>query len=53
MCKSYPGGTRFETKWVAADAWHCESPGEIIGKGTVSVAIEGPGLKGSFRKVDA
>ena len=38
---------------VAADAWHCERPGGTIGEGAASVAVEGPGLKGLFREVEA
>ena len=38
---------------VAADVWHCERPGEAIGEGAASVAVEGPGLKGSCREVEA
>jgi hypothetical protein len=38
--------------WRAAEAWHCKRPEEAIGKGVVSVAIEGPGLKGSCREVE-
>ena len=38
---------------VAADAWHCERPGEAIGTGAASVATEGPGLKRSCREVEA
>jgi hypothetical protein len=40
-------------KEVAANGWHCERPGEAIGKGAASVAVEGPGLKGSCREVEA
>jgi hypothetical protein len=29
----------------AAEAWHCERPWKVIGEGTASVAIDGPGLK--------
>ena len=32
---------------IAIDAWHCERPGEVTGEGAASVAVEGPGLKGS------
>jgi hypothetical protein len=38
---------------VAAKVWHCERPGEAIGKGAAPVAVEGPGLKGSCREVEA
>jgi hypothetical protein len=50
MCKSYPGGTGFEGmkgSCRAAEALHCERPWKAIGEGAASVAIEGPGLKGS------
>jgi hypothetical protein len=39
--------------WVAADTWHSERPEETIGEGISSVAVEGPGLKGSCREVEA
>ena len=48
MCKNHPGGTGFEgTKGScrAAEARQCERPWKAIG--AASVAIEGPGLKGS------
>jgi hypothetical protein len=51
-CKSYPVGTGFEgmeQSWRASEAWHWERPGEAIGKGAASVAVENPGLKGSCR----
>jgi hypothetical protein len=35
---------------VAADAWHGEKPGEAIGEGEASVAVEGPGLKGVMQR---
>ena len=38
---------------VAAEAWHCERPGEVIGEGAASVAVEGLGLKGSCRGDEA
>ena len=31
----------------AAEAQHCERPWKAIGEGVASVAIDGPGLKGS------
>ena len=40
-------------EWVAADAWHCARPGEAIGEGAASVAVEGPGLKGLCKEVEA
>ena len=50
MCKSYPGGTGFEGmkgSCRAAEAQHCERPWKANGEGAASVAIDGPGLKGS------
>jgi hypothetical protein len=38
---------------VAADALHCERPGEAIGEGAGSLVVEGPGRKGSCREVGA
>ena len=56
MCKSYPGGTGFEgmrESRRAAEAQHCEKPWKAIGEGAASVAIDGPGLKGSCKGVEA
>ena len=39
--------------WRTADTWQCESLGEAIGDGAASVAVDGPGLKGSCREVEA
>jgi hypothetical protein len=50
MCKSYPGATDFEGmkgSRRAAESRHCERPWKAIGEGAASVAINGPGLKGS------
>ena len=50
ICKGHPGGTGFEGmkgSCRAADPQHCERPWKAIGEGAASVAIEGPGLKGS------
>ena len=51
MCKSHhPAGTVFEGmkgSCRAAEAWHCERPWKAICEGVPSVAIDGPGLKGS------
>ena len=49
-CKGHPGGTGFEGmkgSRRAAEARHCERPWKAIGEGAASVAIDGPGLKGS------
>ena len=56
MCKSHPGGTDFENmteSWRTAEAWLCEKPGKAIGEGEVSVAVEGPELKGSCKEAEA
>lgn len=50
MCKGYPGSSGFEgmkRSRRAAEARHCERPWKATGEGAASVAIEGPGLKGS------
>jgi hypothetical protein len=50
MWKSHPGSTGFEGmkgSLRAAEARHCERPWKAIGEGAASVAINGPGLKGS------
>jgi hypothetical protein len=55
-CKSYTGGTGFESmkgSHRAAEARHCERPWKVIGEGTAWVAINGPGLKGSCKGVEA
>ena len=49
MCKSHPGGTGSEGmkgSWRAAEAWHCERPGEVTFEGTASEAVESPELRG-------
>ena len=55
MCKSYPGGTGFEGmkgSRKAAEARYCERPWKAIGEGAASVAIDGPGQKGSCKGVE-
>ena len=55
MCKSYPGGTGFESmkrSCRAAEDRHCERPWKAIGESAASVAIDGPGLKRSFRVLE-
>jgi hypothetical protein len=50
MCKGHPAGTGFEGmkgSCRSAEARHCERSWKAIGEGSASVAIEGPGLKGS------
>jgi hypothetical protein len=49
-CKGHPGGTGFEGmkgSCRAADPQHCERPWNAFGEVAASVAIDGPGLKGS------
>ena len=56
MCKSHPGGTGFEGikgSRRAAEAQHCDRPMKAIGEGAASVAIDGPGLKGSCKGFEA
>jgi hypothetical protein len=56
MCKNHPGGTGFEGmkgSWRAAEAWDCERPREATSESTASVAVDGPGLKGSCKEVEA
>ena len=52
-----PGGSGFEGmkgSGRAAEAQHCERPWKAIGEeGAASVVIEGPGLKGSCKGVEA
>ena len=51
------GGTGFESikgSWRTAEAWHCEGQEDVTDEeGTASVAVEDPGLKGSWREVEA
>ena len=53
--ESHTGGGFEDIKgsWRAAEAWHCERPGKAIGKGAASVAIDGPGHKGSCKETEA
>jgi hypothetical protein len=56
MCKSHPGGTGFEGmrgSWREAEAWQCERSGKVIGEGTASIAVDGLGLKGLCKGVEA
>ena len=39
--------------WRAAEAWHCEKPEKVIDKSAASVAVEGTGLKDSYREIEA
>ena len=39
--------------WNAAEAWHSEMPEEAIDEGLASMVIEGLGLKGSCKEVEA
>ena len=50
MCKGHPSSTGFECMKEScrtAEAQHRKRPWKDIGEGAASVAIEGPGLKGS------
>ena len=50
ICKGHPGGTGFEGmkgSRKAAEVRYYERPWKAIGEGAASVAIDGPGLKGS------
>jgi hypothetical protein len=56
MCKGHAGGTGFEGmkgSRRAGEAQHCERPWKAIGEGAASVAIDGPGLKGSCKGFEA
>lgn len=37
----------------AAEAWQSERPGEAVGEGLASVAVDAPGLKGPCREDEA
>ena len=39
--------------WRAAEAWHCERPGEAIGEDTALAAVEDPGLKDACKEVES
>ena len=55
-CKSHPGGTGFEGmkgSWKAAEAQHCERLWKFTGESTASVSVDGPGLKGSCKEIEA
>ena len=55
MCKNHPGGAGFEGmkgSWRAAETWHCERLEKAIVDGTVSVAVDGPGLKESCKEAE-
>jgi hypothetical protein len=34
-------------------AWHYERPGKVIDEVITSKVVEGPGLKGSFKEIEA
>ena len=56
MCKCHIDGTGFEGmkgSYRAAEAWHCERLRKAIGEVTISVALDGPGLKGSCIGLEA
>ena len=37
----------------AAETWYCERSGKPIGESAALVAVDGPGLKGSCKEVEA
>ena len=54
VCNNLPTGTGFEGmkgSWRATEAG--ERLGKAIGEGAVLVAVDGPGLKGSCKGVEA
>ena len=56
MCKSFPGGAGLKgmkEPWRTAEAWYCERLGKEIGEGEASFAVDGLGLKGSCKQVEA
>jgi hypothetical protein len=56
MCKNHLGGTGFEDMkglQRATETWHSERLGKATGEDAVSVAVDGPGQKGSCKEVEA
>jgi hypothetical protein len=56
MCESHPSGTSFEGmkgSRTAAEAWQHERPEKAISEGAASMTVEGPGVKGSYKEVEA
>ena len=54
--RNHPDGTSFdgvEESWGADEAWLCERQGKAVGEGGNSVAVYGPGLKMSFKYIEA
>lgn len=39
--------------WRAAEARHCERPGEFVGEDTALAAVEDPGLKDACKEVES
>ena len=55
LYKNNTSGTCFESLWgsvKAAESWCCVRAGKSISEGVASVAIDGPGLKGSCKDVE-
>lgn len=54
MCKNLPphgsGFEGMEESWRADEAQPSERPGEAVGEDAVSVVVETPGWKGSWRQ---
>lgn len=54
MYSNHQGGTNFDgikVSCTAAEVWCCEGPGKAIAEGAAAVAVDGPELKGSWKKV--
>ena len=39
--------------WRVAEAWHCERPWKAIGESAALIAVDAPGLKRSYKGVEA
>jgi hypothetical protein len=57
MCKNRPNDmvlkSGMKEPWRTAEAWYCERLGKEIGEGEASFAVDGLGLKGSCKQVEA
>jgi hypothetical protein len=53
MCKNHIDFEGMKESWRAAKAWHCERPGKAICEGAASDAVDGLGLKGSCKEIEA
>jgi hypothetical protein len=52
MCKNHYGGMK-AGRGHGEQLRHCESPSEATGKGAVSITVDGPGMKGTCKEVEA